>query len=97
MTLDQFFVKLAQTPGPWFIRNNQIRTDSDPLVCPICAVLNDPRFSADWESAAMHLGLRRLTAARIAVAADNGLDDIVCKMPSLRARLIAACGLTELS
>lgn len=88
MTLEQFFVKLGETSGPWVLaRFGGIRrtTEAD-YCCPITALDPARPGPGHWQPCAMGMGLTMGDAALIMNAADNcsGHD------PALRARLLAA-------
>jgi hypothetical protein len=90
--LDNFLVELKATTGPWrLLRSGQIRTDTDPQLCPVCAVANETPWSTAWWEVADRVGLGHKLAHEVAAAADN------CTVhdPFLRAQLLEAVGLSE--
>lgn len=96
MTLDEFFTLLEKTPRDWFLEGDEsirrIDDTYDNACCPLTACDPDgPRSCGFYRSTADKVGMEFDLACQIAAAADNTNT----KYEDLRARLLAACGLTE--
>src|SRR5580700_1908885 len=93
MTLDEFFKALAAVPHRWKIRYGRLIRTAD--ICPVAAVCNTKIPGAsevdDWESAGAKLGLEDDLAEKLQSAADASPR----YSKRLRAKLLAACKLTE--
>jgi hypothetical protein len=89
MTLDEFLVKLRETPRDWYMNGFGIR-GGNCCCCPITGCSSyGPRPAWDFHIVSRELGLSVDDMYAIADAAD-------CRgghNPALRAQLLAACGL----
>jgi hypothetical protein len=92
MTLDAFFAALQETPREWFINDDgEIRChsdDPDANHCPLSRVADVQPCSIIGARQVLDLSLEAYSIAAAADGSDSG-------HPHLRARLLAACGLTE--
>ena len=93
MTLDEFLDLLRQTPRDWYLTAGQReirRNDGRHCCCPISSCHpRGPRHSTYYGVTSHLLGLDKLTVNGIVFAADNNKN----ANPSLRVRLLDACGL----
>lgn len=97
--LEDFFERLRKTPRAWYIDSrdpfpNSLRCRIGGFHCPISMVTGDAHdFIAPQLAAAKKLGIAGDLSWKIPQAADGhpGHD------PALRARLLDACGLTQLA
>lgn len=84
MTLEEFLVKLRETPRNWIVTHgDDIRTVDG--FCPLEVVAGNIK---GFVSAATILGMDTTLRCRIAYAADTAHRE-----PELRAKLLGACGL----
>jgi hypothetical protein len=85
MTLEEFLVKLRETPRNWLVTaGDDIRTVGG--MCPLEVVADVPKFA--FEIAALELSIDRKLRSRIVMAADTEHRE-----PEVRAKLLEACGL----
>lgn len=100
MTEEDFFNRLRETPRDWYLTRTgmirALRPSGRPACCPVTRVAHpeDPNTVDCYVADAIGMGLRAVTATRLAHSADNSGDYFD---PPTRARLLAACDLTEVS
>lgn len=101
MRLNQFLEKLSQTPRTWYVYDGCIRCqdfDTKRIHCPLSAIAlkaSEPEAHYGAQMGGylgVGLGLSIKTVERILAAAD---DNPKILYPTLRKRLLKACGLTR--
>jgi len=101
MRLNHFLEKLAQTPRTWYVYGGCIRCedfDTKRIHCPLSSVALqsyeiDSHYGAQMGGyLGVALGISIKTVERILAAAD---DNPRVRYPTLRKRLLKACGLTK--
>lgn len=97
MTTEEFLEKLKATPRNWRIVGHSLRLgdDAECSPCPITSVHGKGWDATMWDDTADCLGLDPETARDLMFAADAWETDGDTFDPSLRARLLDACGLPE--
>lgn len=101
MTISEFLDALKETPREWYLCSGMIRATregesqfrTEPPCCPITSLATPSRSANDWQFvvATKVVDIDSRDAGAIVLAADNleGHD------PTLRARLLFACGLSS--